>query len=204
MRIAPASFLLVSASLSSTTINADQLIAAAKSQIGITLSYSDAYVSIKYPNGDFSPLIGCCTDVLIRAYRRFDIDLQQLVHEDITKHIAWYPKHLTKGKSDRNIDHRRVATLQEFLSHNATALPITRNPADFSKGDIVIWRLPNGRLHIGLVSDLKIQNRPMVIHNIGYGVRSDDVLFFWNVIGHFRYLLPTSNPSLNSDTTSAI
>jgi len=192
MRVALISIFLASASLSATAINADHLVAAAKGQIGITLSYSDAYVSIKYPNGDFSPLTGCCTDVLIRAYRKFDIDFQRLVHEDITKHFDWYARHLTKGKPDKNIDHRRVATLQEFLSRNATSLPVTQNPADFAKGDIVVWRLPNGRLHIGLVSDLKTQNRPMVIHNIGYGVRSDDVLFFWSLIGHFRYLVPNA------------
>jgi len=204
MGITPASIFLISASVWGTTVSPDQLVSAHKGQNGINLYYTYSYVSIKYPNGDFSPLIGCCTDVLIRAYRRFGVDLQHLVHEDITKNFAWYTKHLTKGKPDKNIDHRRVATLQEFFSHNAISLPKTQNPADFSKGDIVIWRLPNGRLHIGLVSDLKIQNRPMVIHNIGYGVRSDDVLFFWSVIGHFRYLLPTPNPLLNPDATSAI
>jgi len=192
MRRALIPIFLASATLAATAINADQLVAAAKGQIGITLSYSDAYVSIKYPNGDFSPLTGCCTDVIIRAYRKFDIDLQRLVHEDIANHLDRYSKLLTKGKPDKSIDHRRVATLQAYLNRNATVLPVTNNPNDFTKGDIVVWRLPNGRLHIGLVSDLKIQHRPFVIHNIGYGVRSDDVLFYWSVIGHYRYLLPNA------------
>jgi len=192
MRFLPLLPLLFAANLSATIINPDSLLSAAKSQIGITLSYDDSYKSIKYPNGDFSILTGCCTDVLIRSYRKYEVDLQQLVHTDITSHFESYSKLLTNRKPDKNIDHRRVAVLQVFFSRNAKSLPVTQNPTDYSKGDIVIWRLPSGRLHIGFVSDIKNQGSPMVIHNIGYGVRSDDVLFRWKLIGHYRYLLPNA------------
>ena len=60
-----------------------RLILAARRQIGITVRYDPAYVSLDYPNGDVPRERGVCTDVVIRAYRdAFDFDLQSAVHED--------------------------------------------------------------------------------------------------------------------------
>ncbi len=54
--------------------------------------------------------------------------------------------------------------------------------------DVVIWVLDNGRPHIGIVSDRRSEDgaRPLMIHNIGWGAREEDVLFAYRVTGHFR------------------
>jgi uncharacterized protein YijF (DUF1287 family) len=52
----------------------------------------------------------------------------------------------------------------------------------FLPGDIVAWQLPNGRLHIGIVTGSR-----SVVHNIGAGAQEEDVLRAWRIIGHYRY-----------------
>ena len=42
--------------------------------------YDPSYFSMDYPNGDVPAGRGVCTDVVIRAYRKLGIDLQQQVH----------------------------------------------------------------------------------------------------------------------------
>ncbi|MGC3948413.1 MAG: DUF1287 domain-containing protein [Chryseolinea sp.] len=54
--------------------------------------YDPSYFRIPYPNGDVPPGKGVCTDVVIRAYRKLNIDLQQLVHEDMKANFDVYPK----------------------------------------------------------------------------------------------------------------
>ena len=49
--------------------------------------YTPNYVKIKYPNGDVPAKTGVCTDVIIRAYRKLNIDLQKEVHEDMVANI---------------------------------------------------------------------------------------------------------------------
>ncbi|MDL2227445.1 DUF1287 domain-containing protein [Odoribacter sp. OttesenSCG-928-L07] len=41
------------------------------------VKYDASYFSINYPNGDIPANKGVCTDVVIRAYRKFGIDLQK-------------------------------------------------------------------------------------------------------------------------------
>jgi len=43
--------------------------------------------------------------------------------------------------------------------------------------------------HIGLVSNLYNEKtkRYSIIHNIGGGTQSEDVIFNWKIIGHYRY-----------------
>ena len=57
-----------------------KLISDARQQIGVTLGYDPNYRQIDYPMGDVPPQTGVCTDVVIRAYRGQNKDLQQLVH----------------------------------------------------------------------------------------------------------------------------
>ena len=66
---------------------------------------------------------------------------------------------------------------------------ITQNPRDYSPGDVVAWKLDNGLLHIGLVINEKSKDmkRVLVVHNIGSGTQKEDVLFNWEIIGHYRY-----------------
>ena len=112
-----------------------QIVQSARNQIGKTLRYDPAYTKLKYPMGDVPMEKGVCTDVVIRALRDQNIDLQDLVHQD---------------------------------------------------GDIVTWELKGNRPHIGIVSDRKIGDRPLIIHNIGSGTREDDILYRYTITGHFR------------------
>jgi uncharacterized protein YijF (DUF1287 family) len=52
----------------------------------------------------------------------------------------------------------------------------------------VTWILGNGRPHIGIVSDRRSADgaRPLVIHDIGWGAREEDVLFAYRISGRFR------------------
>lgn len=152
--------------------------------------YDSAYTKIPYPSGDVSPRRGVCSDVIIRAYRGIGIDLQQRVHEDMKKHFALYPKLWGLKRADSNIDHRRVPNLQVFFTRFGKTLPITRNATDYTAGDIVTWNLRDkGSLpHIGIVTDKKsASGNPLIMHNIGYGQVTEDMLFDYTITGHYRY-----------------
>ena len=69
------------------TIVPQQLVNDARGQINVTVSYDPSYRKIAYPMGDVPLHSGVCTDVVIRALRQQQIDLQQLVHQDMKK--AW-------------------------------------------------------------------------------------------------------------------
>ncbi len=57
----------------------------------------------------------------------------------------------------------------------------------FQAGDIVTWELNGNRLpHIGIVSDRKHGDTPLIIHNIGAGTQEEDLLFKHKMTGHFR------------------
>ena len=165
------------------------LVEAARQQVGVTLLYDSAYRRIPYPNGDVPIGRGVCTDVLVRAYRAFDIDLQKLVHEDMRRDWDRYPKIWKLNRPDTNIDHRRVPNLQVFFGTHGTREPATRSAELYKAGDIVTWRLDSGVPHIGLVSDRRSpEGTPLVIHNIGFGTVEEDALFGHELTGHYRYL----------------
>ncbi len=153
--------------------------------------YDSDYRKIDYPNGDVPAHKGVCSDVIIRSYRGIDIDLQKLLHEDIKANFSAYPSKRMWGlnKPDTNIDHRRVPNLEVFFSRKGKVKPITKNAEDYLPGDIVSWRLDNGRPHIGIVVDEKSwdNQRYLVMHNIGFGQVAEDVLFSWKITGHFTY-----------------
>ena len=79
------------------------------------VQYDPGYFRLDYPNGDVPPDKGVCTDVIIRAYRKVGIDLQQEVHEDMAANFDAYPKNWGMTKPDKNIDHRRVPNLMKFF-----------------------------------------------------------------------------------------
>lgn len=162
---------------------------AAVSIINPSVRYVADYVSIAYPNGDVPANTGVCTDVVIRAYRKLDIDLQKEVHEDMKKRFSVYPKLWGLKTTDRNIDHRRVPNLQVFFKKHGEELPITQNPKDYKAGDIVTWMLPGNLPHIGIVINQKSADgkRPLVVHNIGRGQVAEDVLFKFTITGHYFY-----------------
>jgi len=189
-RIAFLSFLLFI--LSTTTALPEEktliLIAAARSQIGVTTSYNSSYMALKYPKGDVPIQTGCCTDVLVRAFRKLHIDLQQLVHEDMKSNFSHYPLKWGMKAPDTNIDHRRVSNLMKFFERKADSIKISKNPQDYHPGNLVAWNLGKGILHIGIVSDRRTSDSiPLVIHNIGQGAKEENILFQFWIIGHYRY-----------------
>lgn len=153
--------------------------------------YDGAYYSIDYPGGDVPSGVGVCTDVIIRAYRQLDIDLQKRVHEDMQTYFEQYPSKRLWGltKPDKNIDHRRVPNLQVFFQRHATVLTITSDPQDYKVGDIVTWMLPGNLAHIGMVVSAADRegDKPIIVHNIGRGPEKSDTLFNYPITGHYRY-----------------
>jgi uncharacterized protein YijF (DUF1287 family) len=61
--------LLLAAAVASAAIQPGKLVASARSQIGVTVSYDPAYRKLKYPGGDVPLKTGVCCDVVIRALR---------------------------------------------------------------------------------------------------------------------------------------
>ena len=170
---------------------AARLIAAARDQIGVTLTYDPAYTALDYPGGDVPRAKGVCTDVVIRAYRDgLSIDLQKLVHEDMKAHFSAYPHNWGLRRPDRNIDHRRVPNLRTFFTRADAQMPLTQDAKIWQPGDI-FTSVIDGRLpHTGIVSDrMAADGTPMVIHNIGGGTREEPVLFAYKLTGRYRYEL---------------
>lgn len=167
----------------------DELVKAARAQIGVTTLYDPAYRKLAFPGGDVPSERGVCTDVVIRAYRRLGIDLQELVHRDMRAAWSLYPKNWGLKSTDTNIDHRRVPNLEVFFRRHGTALPLSEVASDYKPGDIVMWEIPPRLPHIGIVADERsAAGVPLVIHNIGAGTQINDVLFAFRMVGHYRYL----------------
>jgi len=177
--------------IKAATPDATKIVVGAKKQIGIL--YDPAYVKIDYPRGDISRNKGVCSDVVVRALRGADHDLQRLVHEDMKSHFALYPKNWGLKKPDPNIDHRRVPNLMRFFERHGRVLTkeVTAATArQWQPGDIVCWRLPNNLYHTGVISDrLDEHGIPFVIHNLSV-CREEDCLRAWKIIGHYRYPVP--------------
>ena len=154
-----------------------------------TVRYDGRYRKISYPNGDVPDNSGVCTDVVIRSYRKLGIDLQKDIHEDMKDHFGKYPKLWGLSKPDPNIDHRRVPNIQTLFKRKGILLPMTKNPSDYVAGDIVTWMLPGNLPHIGIVIDSRSEDnrKPLIVHNIGSGVVAEDILFDYQITGHYRY-----------------
>ena len=167
----------------------DRVVAAAVSQTTAKVEYDGSYRRIGYPGGDVPSSIGVCTDVVVRAYRAVQIDLQQRVHEDMRAAFQAYPKLWRLARPDSNIDHRRVPNLQVFFQRRGAELPATKNPQDYTPGDLVTWMLPGNLPHIGIVTSQRTADgqRPIIVHNIGNGPDLEDMLLRYPITGHFRY-----------------
>ena len=82
----------------------DKLAIDAKKQIGVTIGYDPTYRQLDFPRGDVPQETGVCTDVVVRAYRLQNIDLQQLINVDMKSNFAKYPKTWGLKSTDKNID----------------------------------------------------------------------------------------------------
>lgn len=168
------------------------LVDAALERTRHAVRYDGAYHALDYPGGDVPANIGVCTDVIIRSYRALGVDLQVLVHEDMTADFNAYPSKQIWGLTapDRNIDHRRVPNLQTFFVRHGQRLPVSARPADYRPGALVTWMLPRNLPHIGIVTD-RISpetGNPLIVHNIGAGPVLEDMLFRFEITGHYRFM----------------
>ena len=168
----------------------DRFILGAVTQYGVTNSYNGAYKRISYPNGDVDISTGVCTDVIVRAFRAVDIDLQREMHRDMKRNFRKYPKKWGLRRPDRNIDHRRVPNMEVYFKRKGYKIPVGKQ-GEFSTylpGDLVVWRINNDLTHIGIVSDQKVPetSRYYIIHNPFQGVEISDWLVEFDIINHFR------------------
>ncbi|UJS26196.1 DUF1287 domain-containing protein [Thiothrix winogradskyi] len=181
-----------SAAARSNVATPERLSYAALDRLRHRVVYDGRYIPISYPNGDVPSNVGVCTDTVIRSYRKLGIDLQRLVHEDMSRNFHAYPN-LTKwglSRPDPNIDHRRVHNLKAFFTRHGARLPVTGNPADYRPGDLVTWSLGGDQEHIGIVVNRKSSadpSRHLIVHNIDSGDKIEDVLFQMPITGHYRY-----------------
>lgn len=167
------------------------LVDAALERLNHKVTYDGAYRKIAYPWGDVPDNIGVCTDVVVRAYRKLGIDLQQRVHKDMSAGFRRYPN-LAKWDRvapDTNIDHRRVLNLRVFFARNGSVLPRSKNANDYRPGDLVTWNIMPGMPHIGIITNKisKDNKRPLIVHNMGKGPKLEDILFTMPITGHYRY-----------------
>ena len=171
------------------TAQAFKLIAAARSQVGVTLAYDPGYAVLAYPGGDIDPSRGVCTDVVIRAYRdALGIDLQRAVHEDMAAAFARYPRRWALSRPDRSIDHRRVPNLETFWTRQGARLALPADDEGWRPGDIFTSLVDGNLPHTGIVSDrLSALGEPMALHNIGAGAQEESLSRVGRLTGRYRW-----------------
>ncbi len=117
--------------------------------------YKETYEVLSYPGGDVNSQIGVCTDLVIRAFRNADIDIQKLLHEDRKLHPECYPTEIWEYKKpDKNIDHRRCQNLVVFFDRFAKKID-THNASAWKPGDVIFF-VKDGKKHlwhVGIISD---------------------------------------------------
>jgi len=163
--------------------NTQTFITSARAQVGKTLTYNPAYAKLKFPGGDIPLSKGVCTDVVVRALRGLDIDLQERIYSYKKSHPKLFKGLYYTDRLDPNIDHRRVKNIQAYLTARGY-----RVKDDFKPGDIVVWKLPGSNLdHIGICSNkYNADGEPLIIHNVGAGAKEEDVLRAYHIVDHFR------------------
>lgn len=160
-----------------------------------------------FPGGDLHPDVGVCSDLIVRALRNADYDLQFLIYEDILRSPEAYQleQRFNQLEPDPNIDHRRVSNQLIYLQRYAYHLPLEVDSLtidEWQPGDIVIWDLdpmdapPD---HAGIVADSLVPgtNRPYIIQNNGRTQPVDCLpREHWQIVGHFRLPGPPDMPQL--------
>ncbi len=168
----------------------DKLAAAALDMTRRGVIYDGSvYNNIGYPNGDISPDRGTSTDLVVRTYRQLGVDLQVLIHEDMKENYHLYPQLWNQRQPDTNIDHRRVQNQQRYFERHGVKLENTRSTDDYTNGDIVVWELPDGRPHIGIVvpGPGSHNGEVWIAHNVGNGQEWSNDLLTYSIIGHYRF-----------------
>lgn len=183
----------------------DRLAAAALQRTKVASIHDTAYYQIAYPGGDI-PVTdgkwkGKAEDLLVRCYRNLGIDLQVLIHEDMSKNFSAYPQLWSSRAPDPNIDHRRIQNLQRFFKHSGAEVlkepkagskdvpTVSRDPADYKPGDVVVWMLSSGELHTGIIvpGPGTRRNEAWVVHDLSSGPQWENILTDFQIQGHYRY-----------------
>ncbi|NNE57216.1 MAG: DUF1287 domain-containing protein [Hellea sp.] len=199
MRLLIVCFILLIVSHEAFAKSAAEIVTAAQERTTHNVMYQSSYVNLAYPGGDVPRHTGVCTDVIIRTYRNaLGFDFQKAVHEDMKANFSAYPQIWGHSGADKNIDHRRVPNLETYLKRQGASVPISQSAQDYQPGDIVSWRLFNGGTpHIGIVTNkTSPAGTPLIVHNIGAGPREDDILFEYDIEGHFRFLPDRNLPEM--------
>lgn len=145
------------------------------------------YASVYYEGGYPPETQGVCTDLIWRAFRDAGYDLKAMIDTDIAKCPECYPR--IQGRSDPNIDFRRVPNIHVFLERYAASLTLDLSEIEeWQAGDIVIF----ADRHIGILSN--VRNRkgiPFLLHNGGLPKLKEDCLerehFLKGISGHYRF-----------------
>jgi uncharacterized protein YijF (DUF1287 family) len=154
-------------------------------------SYSDAYFTLGYPNGDPPRDKGACVDVVIRAARNAGIDIQSALFEDARSAPSVYGLQ----KPDRNIDHRRVrSAIVYFQRHWEPHDKRFDDPNDpVRPGDVIFldtFENKPGPDHVGVASETRGESGHPTLINLwtfGYTTREMDLLGSWPVTHRFRF-----------------
>jgi uncharacterized protein YijF (DUF1287 family)/sugar lactone lactonase YvrE len=159
--------------------------------------YDPSYIEIAYPGGDLPLDRGAAVDVVVRAFRHAEIDLQEAVHEDLLGALGAYGVE----EPDPNIDHRRIRNLVTFFERRSASLSVEPG-GDWAPGDIVFWdRNADGAAgHLGVViAETGPSGEPLVVHHhrpegeFAGTPDAADVLFRWPVAGHYRWSFETED-----------
>ena len=134
--------------------SAQKVVNAARQQVESNVQYvAVGYVGMSYPGGDVDPAQGVCTDLVVRAFRAIELDLQQEIHEDRKSHKDAYPK---QPAVDRNIDHRRCKNQEVWFAGHAESITTDlHDSVAWQPGDVVFF-IKDGRnhpWHVGIVSE---------------------------------------------------
>ena len=156
----------------------EKVTAHAELQTKLYTEYDGSYVRIGYPGGDVGYSTGVCTDVVVRALRAANIDLQELIHNDMNKALDVYNRRYKTEHVDKCIDHRRTQNIQTYLTRLGAKIKVPENLQDCKPGDILFWDIAAG--HTGIVVQSKNEKGTYnVVHNIGGGAETDDTLNWW-------------------------
>jgi len=153
----------------------------------LSITYDPNYFEIDYPMGDIPSQKGTNVDLVIRALRGAGVDLQQLIHQDMSAHFNAYPQLWDLKEPNSSMDHRRIENINRYLYRFHNAHPTVRHTSHFDIGNIVIWRLPTGQLHIGIAvpGPGVHENELWVVHNLKNSPKWEDSLFDYEVVGNF-------------------
>ncbi|MBB6697792.1 DUF1287 domain-containing protein [Clostridium algidicarnis] len=147
------------------------------------------YKSVYYDGGYPPEKEGVCSDVIWRAFENAGYSLKDMVDEDINNNLLMYPR--VGGKSEKNIDFRRVPNLKVYFDNNAASYSL--DPYEISQwqpGDIVIFG--EDYSHIAIVSDKRnSEGVSYIIHNAAQPKREEDALISYSkslsITGHYRF-----------------